>query len=228
MGKYNLAIKYDKKTKSWGGYSRGRLVKSIPRGVAVPTNNGYFQYNSDGTKTRVVPQEDDMVEYLWEIENPKHKGRGSDGLYRPFNTGFLDKETGEYLYDIGPGICINRQPKAFRDRANRGMTRQEIESYVREKYVRPGFNYVNRKLLKYTNRPDTVSPNIKMGLADIYYQAGDSYDKVYRHAANGNYSGIKEESVVKAGGRPDERRNNARWTRFLNYKPIHPKFRKKR
>ena len=49
-------IKYDKKKKQWYYEQNVQFDHWIPLGKAVPTDNGTYQYNSDGTKTIVEIQ----------------------------------------------------------------------------------------------------------------------------------------------------------------------------
>ena len=63
------AIKYDNKKKQWYYEQNGQFIKPVPLGKAVSTDNGTYQFNSDGTKT--------IVEYPDKTKNydTSHKGK---------------------------------------------------------------------------------------------------------------------------------------------------------
>ena len=78
---------------------------------------------------------------------------------------------------------------------------------------------------RYTNYPDTVSPQIKEGLADIRYQVGSlgGFPKLLRAVAKGDLNGMRRESRVMYRNNNtgkmeyDKRRHEARCRGFFHY-----------
>ena len=111
----------------------------------------------------------------------------------PENRGFTN---GKYYYyqttngnwDIGPGIDKAKQTDAFNKRAARGFTPTEMNAEVMQR-AKNTFAQVDKALKTVTQFPDTVSPQIKEGLADIRYQTGplvSNYPKLLKAVATGN------------------------------------------
>ena len=78
---------------------------------------------------------------------------------------------------------------------------------------------------RYTNYPDTVSPQIKEGLADIRYQVGSlgGFPKLLRAVAKGDLNGMRRESRVMYRNNNtgkmeyDKRRHEARQRNYFHY-----------
>ena len=82
-----------------------------------------------------------------------------------------------------------------------------------------------KALKPYTNFPDTVSPQIITGLADLSYQVGSlkGYPKLLQSVAKGDLKGIQRESRVmyrnNITGKMeyDKRRHEARQRNYFHY-----------
>ena len=186
----------------------------------VASCNGFtYRYTLDGrkvllSKPRSNPQR--VVKNLWLFENPQRRGF-VNGLYYPFVT--ANGNT-----DIGAGIDMSKQTAAFRREAQRGLTPQRMNQEL-NKRVNEHLRKVDTALRRYTNYPDTVSPQIKEGLADLRYQVGSlgGYPKLLQSVAKGDLNGIQRESRVmfknkKGQMQFDKRRYDARNSNYFYYR----------
>ena len=128
---------------------------------------------------------------MWKFENPKNKGlRGN--LYYPFKT--ANGNT-----DIGPGYDLDMQTKEFKKKAANGMTKEELDAIMLER-LRKEIPHLDAKLNSVTNNnADTISPQIKEGLLDMYWQLKNGlydYDNLFEGIAKGDIDKIREESKV--------------------------------
>lgn len=128
---------------------------------------------------------------MWKFENPKNKGlRGN--LYYPFKT--ANGNT-----DIGPGYDLDMQTKEFKKKAANGMTKEELDAIMLER-LRKEIPHLDAKLNSVTNNnADTISPQIKEGLLDMYWQLKNGlydYDNLFEGIARGDIDKIREESKV--------------------------------
>ena len=153
---------------------------------------------------------------MWLFENPKRRGF-VNGLYYPFVT--ANGNT-----DIGAGIDMSKQTAAFRKEAQRGLTPQRMNQEL-YKRANEHLRKVDTALRRYTNYPDTVSPQIKEGLADLRYQVGSlgGYPKLLQSVAKGDLNGIQRESRVmfknkKGQMQFDKRRYDARNSNYFYYR----------
>ena len=159
----------------------------------VASCNGFtYRYTLDGRKvllSKPRPNPQRVVKNLWLFENPQRRGF-VNGLYYPFVT--ANGNT-----DIGAGIDMSKQTAAFRREAQRGLTPQRMNQEL-NKRVNEHLRKVDTALRRYTNYPDTVSPQIKEGLADLRYQVGSlgGYPKLLQSVAKGDLNGIQRESRV--------------------------------
>lgn len=128
-----------------------------------------------------------LIDNIWNAENPRHSGF-RNGKYYPFVT--ANGNT-----DFGPGIDLGQQTAAFRQRAQQGFTPRQMNKEVRQRVGQQLLN-VDEELSLHTKAPDTISPQIKAGLADLRWQVGSlrNYPKLLRYVAKGNLKGIQEES----------------------------------
>lgn len=186
----------------------------------VASCNGFtYRYTLDGrkvllSKPRPAPQR--VVKNLWQFENPQRRGF-VNGLYYPFVT--ANGNT-----DIGAGIDMSKQTAAFRREAQRGLTPQRMNQEL-NKRVNEHLRKVDTALRRYTNYPDTVSPQIKEGLADLRYQVGSlgGYPKLLQSVAKGDLNGIQRESRVmfknkKGQMQFDKRRYDARNSNYFYFR----------
>lgn len=153
---------------------------------------------------------------MWLFENPQRRGF-VNGLYYPFVT--ANGNT-----DIGAGIDMSKQTAAFRKEAQRGLTPQRMNQEL-NKRVNEHLRKVDTALRRYTNYPDTVSPQIKEGLADLRYQVGSlgGYPKLLQSVTKGDLNGIRRESRVmfknkKGQMQFDKRRYDARNSNYFYYR----------
>lgn len=150
----------------------------------------WYEYTKDGRKVplrKPKPNLNVLIGNIWNAENPQHLGF-RNGKYYPFVT--ANGNT-----DFGPGIDLGQQTSAFRQRAQQGFTPQQMNQEVKAR-VGQQLLKVDEELRRYTNAPDTVSPQIKAGLADLRWQVGSlgGYPNLLRSVATGNLKGIQEES----------------------------------
>lgn len=186
----------------------------------VASCNGFtYRYTLDGRKvllSKPRPNPQRVVKNLWLFENPQRRGF-VNGLYYPFVT--ANGNT-----DIGAGIDMSKQTAAFRREAQRGLTPQRMNQEL-NKRVNEHLRKVDTALRRYTNYPDTVSPQIKEGLADLRYQVGSlgGYPKLLQSVAKGDLNGIRRESRVMFKNKNgqmqfDKRRYDARNSSYFYYR----------
>lgn len=186
----------------------------------VASCNGFtYRYTLDGRKvllSKPRPNPQRVVKNLWLFENPQRRGF-VNGLYYPFVT--ANGNT-----DIGAGIDMSKQTAAFRKEAQRGLTPQRMNQEL-NKRVNEHLRKVDTVLRRYTNYPDTVSPQIKEGLADLRYQVGSlgGYPKLLQSVTKGDLNGIRRESRVmfknkKGQMQFDKRRYDARNSNYFYYR----------
>ena len=186
----------------------------------VASCNGFtYRYTLDGRKvllSKPRPNPQRVVKNLWLFENPKRRGF-VNGLYYPFVT--ANGNT-----DIGAGIDMSKQTAAFRREAQRGLTPQRMNQEL-YKRANEHLRKVDSALRRYTNYPDTVSPQIKEGLADIRYQVGSlgGFPKLLRAVAKGDLNEMRQESRVMYRNNNtgkmeyDKRRHEARQRNYFHY-----------
>ena len=193
---------------------------SVPfSGVIRLVDGKVYRYTLDGRKillSKPKPDPQRIVDNLWQFENPQRRGF-VNGLYYPFVT--ANGNT-----DIGAGIDMSKQTAAFRREAQRGLTPQRMNQEL-NKRVNEHLRKVDTALRRYTNYPDTVSPQIKEGLADLRYQVGSlgGYPKLLQSVAKGDLNGIQRESRVmfknkKGQMQFDKRRYDARNSNYFYYR----------
>ena len=193
---------------------------SVPfSGVIRLVDGKVYRYTLDGRKillTKPRPDPQRVVDNLWQFENPQRRGF-VNGLYYPFVT--ANGNT-----DIGAGIDISKQTAAFMKEAQRGLTPQRMNQEL-YKRANEHLRKVDTALRRYTNYPDTVSPQIKEGLADIRYQVGSlgGFPKLLRAVAKGDLNEMRRESRVMYRNNNtgkmeyDKRRHEARCRGFFHY-----------
>ena len=205
---------YVRRNGQWISLNTGKPFSGIVR-------SGKLVYNltKDGRKvllSKPAPNPQRVVNNLFLFENPNNYGF-RNGLYHPF-------VTANGNIDIGAGIDMSKQTTAFRREAQRGLTprRMNQELYKR---VNEHLGKVDTALSKYTDYPDTVSPQIKEGLADIRYQVGSlgGFPKLLRAVAKGDLNGMRRESRVmfknkKGQMQFDKRRYDARNSNYFYYR----------
>ena len=188
-------------------------------GIMRLVDGKVYKYTLDGRKvllSKPRPNPQRVVKNLWLFENPQRRGF-VNGLYYQFVT--ANGNT-----DIGAGIDMSKQTAAFRREAQRGLTPQRMNQEL-NKRVNEHLRKVDTALRRYTNYPDTVSPQIKEGLADLRYQVGSlgGYPKLLQSVAKGDLNGIQRESRVmfknkKGQMQFDKRRYDARNSNYFYYR----------
>lgn len=193
---------------------------SVPfSGVIRLVDGKVYRYTLDGRKillSKPKPDPQRIVDNFWQFENPQRRGF-VNGLYYPFVT--ANGNT-----DIGAGIDMSKQTAAFRKEAQRGLTPQRMNQEL-YKRANEHLRKVDTALRRYTNYPDTVSPQIKEGLADIRYQVGSlgGFPKLLRAVAKGDLNEMMQESRVMYRNNNtgkmeyDKRRHEARCRGFFHY-----------
>lgn len=120
---------------------------------------------------------------------------------------------------------MSKQTAGFRRRAQQGFTQQQMDQEVRKRVNRQ-LQKVDEALRDYTACPDTVSPQIKEGLADLRWQTGSlaGFPKLLKSVATGNLKDIQEESKTYYKNNQtgkmtlDKRRYDARLKNYFHYK----------
>ena len=205
---------YVRRNGQWISLNTGKPFSGIVR-----SGNLYFNLTKDGRKillSKPRPDPQRVVKNLWLFENPQRRGF-VNGLYYPFVT--ANGNT-----DIGAGIDMSKQTAAFRKEAQRGLTPQRMNQEL-YKRANEHLRKVDSALRRYTNYPDTVSPQIKEGLADIRYQVGSlgGFPKLLRAVAKGDLNGMRRESRVMYRNNNtgkmeyDKRRHEARQRNYFHY-----------
>lgn len=205
---------YVRRNGQWISLNTGKPFSGIVR-----SGNLYFNLTKDGRKillSKPKPDPKRIVANLWQFENPQRRGF-VNGLYYPFVT--VNGNT-----DIGAGIDMSKQTAAFRKEAQRGLTPQRMNQEL-YKRANEHLRKVDTALRRYTNYPDTVSPQIKEGLADIRYQVGSlgGFPKLLRAVAKGDLNGMRRESRVMYRNNNtgkmeyDKRRHEVRCRGFFHY-----------
>ena len=205
---------YVRRNGQWISLNTGKPFSGIVR-----SGNLYFNLTKDGRKillSKPRPDPQRVVKNLWLFENPQRRGF-VNGLYYPFVT--ANGNT-----DIGAGIDMSKQTAAFRREAQRGLTPQRMNQEL-YKRANEHLRKVDTALRRYTNYPDTVSPQIKEGLADIRYQVGSlgGFPKLLRAVAKGDLNGMRRESRVMYRNNNtgkmeyDKRRHEARLRNYFHY-----------
>ena len=141
--------------------------------------------------TKAPPSLEKVNTNMWKFENPKNKGLIGN-LYYPFKT--ANGNT-----DIGPGYDLDMQTAEFKKKAANGMTKEELDAIMLER-LRKEIPHLDAKLNSVTNNnADTISPQIKEGLLDMYWQLKNGlydYDNLFEGIAKGDIDKIREESKV--------------------------------
>ena len=205
---------YVRRNGQWISLNTGKPFSGIVR-----SGNLYFNLTKDGRKillSKPKPDPQRIVANLWQFENPQRRGF-VNGLYYPFVT--ANGNT-----DIGAGIDMSKQTAAFRREAQRGLTPQRMNQEL-YKRANEHLRKVDSALRRYTNYPDTVSPQIKEGLADIRYQVGSlgGFPKLLRAVAKGDLNGMRRESRLMYRNNNtgkmeyDRRRHEARLRNYFHY-----------
>lgn len=166
-------------------------VASMLLGNINPIIGQILGLNQNIDLTKASPSLEKVNTNMWKFENPKNKGlRGN--LYYPFKT--ANGNT-----DIGPGYDLDMQTAEFKKKAANGMTKEELDAIMLER-LRKEIPHLDAKLNSVTNNnADTISPQIKEGLLDMYWQLKNGlydYDNLFEGIAKGDIDKIREESKV--------------------------------
>lgn len=183
-------------------------------------NGQWYQYTVDGKRiplTKPKPNINKWINNLWSMENPQCRGF-VNGKFFPFTT--ANGNT-----DFGPGIDLSKQTKDFQKKAKQGFTKQQMNAEV-NKRAKEQFQKVDEALLGHTAYPDTISPQIKEGLADLRWQTGpleSNYPNLLDAVAHGDLGKIQEESKTyftnpNVGQKQfDKRRHDFRKKNYFHY-----------
>lgn len=166
-------------------------IASMLLGNINPIVGQVLGLNKNMDLTKAPPSLEKVNTNMWKFENPKNKGlRGN--LYYPFKT--ANGNT-----DIGPGYDLDMQTAEFKKKAANGMTKEELDAIMLER-LRKEIPHLDAKLNSVTNNnADTISPQIKEGLLDMYWQLKNGlydYDNLFEGIAKGDIDKIREESKV--------------------------------
>lgn len=187
-------------------FKTGGVVKFYPGG---PFDAFMQKIRSKAKKSSVKPDPnlDETLQETWVNENPNNVGLQSDGSWKPY----YDKNRAQWL--IGPGFDYKQN--GYSEFKN-GATTEQINDAVKE-YHQHSLDLINNVYLpKFTNRPDTISPQIKNGLLDLRYQTGNlvKWTKLGKAISEGDIELIQKEGQVKDHSRRNNLRNKNNW----NYK----------
>ena len=240
MGK--VKIKYNSKLKNGttqSGWTKNGVPIAYGYKIKIKDKSGIYrtyQLNSDGTKTlltKPAPNPTILYNNLWQDENPTKKGFNGN-RYKSFNTKVKYSKNHEllpysndgYQHDVGAGINVEALKASNKKSDNMlgkkadavGLSQQEVDSLMYNK-INQNLDKVNEALKPYTQLTDTVSPQIKLGLADLRYQAGSlgQFPKLLEAVAKGDLQTIHNENRVKTNNKGDSRRQNIRNERYFYY-----------
>lgn len=209
-------IYYDRRKKQW--HNGKGTYYPLGEKSQFWINGQLVQFNSDGTRTVLSKPQPDIYKELWKTENPDSVNYRNGRWYK-----YKDPK-GWY---IGPGFDYKQHGSPqFRNKVenNVGVTDAELNTEL-DNYKQEVISDVDSSLRRYTNYPDTISPQIKMGLVDVYWQSGkggftnwERNQRLQQAVANGNLPAIKENGVTFVKGKLDTRRNNERVEKFWHYK----------
>lgn len=153
------AIKYNRVKGYW--YLEGSNhseYRQLQNGERLTTTRGSVQYFSNGTKKYLAkpkPNINVVINNLWKFENAQNNGfNPKTKTYRPYRTpnGNLD---------VANGIDLKKNPK-YKKEAQLGISKDRANQIASE-VLMPEQKYIDNNLKKYTNYPDTISPQIKTG-----------------------------------------------------------------
>lgn len=174
-----------------------------------------------------------FIDRLWERENAKgKKGVEGKGGYRKGKYYPYEATNGK---DIGPGLDLSKQTDEFRKRAEKGLTKKELDTIVRERLEKEK-KYFNQRIAKEGGDTLKIPENVYGGLYDMYWQIGNglyqNYPKFWKGVAQNDYDKMQKESatyyepkkgakiskdtVVKNGKVLDEGRWNFRKQTYFN------------
>lgn len=172
--------------------------------------NGMYRLFHNNT-----PDVNRVVQNLWKSENDKNKGL-KNGKYYPH-------KTANGNLDVANGIDLDKNSKYLKE-AKKGITKERADE-IATKILTNELPYIDKKLSKYTEYPDTISPQMKEGLLDMYWQNKNGlykYDNLFKAIAEGDLPIIQEESKMyyktpKGSVKLDVRRWNDRKQNYFNY-----------
>ena len=215
INKYNPTI-LDNASLEWSMNALKKELHSQAMGLPgyAPMWNEYMQ-----SLPKAAPDVDEFVDDVWANENPNNVGY-KKGKYYPHKSPEGGKMT------IGPGLKLGSGSHRISEReAKRGVTKPRLNQEMR-RVAKGYFKDVDAAINngQTTNPADTVSPQIKAGLADILHQTGSlkKWPKLINSVREGDLEKIKEESIVTWRDNngvlhEDTRRNNLRNKKYWHY-----------
>lgn len=215
INKYNPTI-LDNASLEWSMNALKKELHSQAMGLPgyAPMWNEYMR-----SLPKAAPDVDEFVDDVWANENPNNVGY-KKGKYYPHKSPEGGKMT------IGPGLKLGSGSHRISEReAKRGVTKPRLNQEMRrvaKGYFKDVDTAINNG--QTTNPADTVSPQIKAGLADILHQTGSlkKWPKLINSVREGDLEKIKEESIVTWRDdngvlHEDTRRNNLRNKKYWHY-----------
>lgn len=180
---------------------------NIQQKIKFFKKGGVQKFKEPSGNIKPNPNMTDVISETWDNENNINTGLQSDGTWKPY----YDKVRNQWL--IGPGYDYSQNG---RPEFAKGATKAQIDKAVAD-YHKHSLDLINTVYLpKFTERPDTVSPQIKAGLLDLRYQTGnirpDKWPRLGRAIATGDLLNIQKEGQVKGDTRRNQNRNKKNWT----------------
>ena len=213
--KYNPTI-LDNASMYWSIEAAKKALHNEAMGLPgyAPMWNNYVR-----SLPKADPDIDQFVDDLWVNENPNNAGL-KNGKYYPHKSPEGGKMT------IGPGFKLGSgQHKITEKQAKRGMTKSRLDQETRrvaKGYFKDVDDAINSG--QTTNPADTVSPQIKAGLADILHQTGSlkKWPKLINAVREGDLEKIQNEAIVtwrdnNGALHEDKRRNELRNKKNWHY-----------
>lgn len=131
-----------------------------------------------------------VVKNLWNGENRFQRG------YNESNNKYYPYESSPGVLEIGPGIDLSQRSQ-MEEWAKNGRTQDEIEEYIYNNLSNELPNIDRAFRNRGNGRPDTISPQLKEGMLDMYWQIGNNiyqYNDLMKAISNGDLKRIQEES----------------------------------
>lgn len=192
---YNDVIKYnptilDNASMYWSIEAAKKALHNEAMGLPeyAPMWNNYVR-----SLPKADPDINQFIDDLWANENPNNVGY-RNGKYYPHKSPEGGKMT------IGPGFKLGSgQHKITEKQAKRGITKSRLDQEARrvaKGYFKDVDDAINSG--QTTNPADTVSPQIKAGLADILHQTGSlkKWPKLINAVREGDLEKIQNEAIV--------------------------------
>lgn len=173
------------------------LFESIKRFFFGDENsdiNEEIESNINNPSQQIKKKEFDpeiFIKNLYKSENPDSLGL-KNRIWKPF-------KTNNNNIDIGPGIDVSKQTKKYQERANKGISEEEMHKDLLQRIDGSKteiINLLNKRGLSF----DALPQNIQEGLIDMHWQLGtkglDEYNKMFLGLKNNDIDSVRREIMT--------------------------------